>query len=288
MTDITAKLVTVTPALAAQLIEKHNGHNRSVSQARVEQYAADMRRGDWTVNGEAVKIGRDGRVLDGQHRLLACLEADIGFQTLLITGLEAAAQETMDQGKARTFDDVLKLRGEKGYHMLAAATRLVCIYERDGMPVTAGFCAAPSNQMAARTLERNPGIRDSCALARKLNRAWLTTSTAAGLHYLFSIADAEGATAFLTTLATGENLAASSPVYILRERLIAEHYSLGEARMPAKVKMALVIKAWNAYQDGTPIARLKWVPGGAHPEKFPSIRGLATGPTDDDEEAAAA
>jgi hypothetical protein len=170
---------------------------------------------------------------------------------------------------------VLKLRGEKDYYVLAATTRIVCAFERDGVPYVQGYKAAPSNQQASRTLERSPEIRDSCALANKLRRPWLTVSTAAALHFLFSIADAEGATDFFTKLSTGENLAASSPVYVLRERLISDHYALDDRSLQPRVKMAFVVKAWNAYQDGTSLMRLSWRPGGANPEPFPAIRGLA-------------
>lgn len=279
-TGIVARLVTVTPKLAESLIETKNKHNRSVDHARVDQYAADIRRGEWMVNGEAIKISADGQVLDGQHRLLAVLEAGMSIDTLLISGLPPASQETMDQGKARTFSDVLKLRGEKDYCVLAAATRIVCVYERDGVPFSQGYKAAPSNNQASRTLERNPGIRESCALANKLRRPWLTVSTAGALHYLLSQADEDGAGAsdFFTRLMTGENLERSSPIYTLRERLIGEHYTTDERRLQPKVKLAFIVKAWNAYQDGTPLLRLRWNPGGAHPEPFPAARGLAGAP----------
>lgn len=41
-------------------------------------------------------------------------------------------------------------------------------------------------------------------------------------------------------------------------------------------KIAFVVKAWNAYQDGVTIQKLQWQAGGAHPEPFPAIRGLGT------------
>ena len=271
---ITARLIEITPKLAAALIEHKNNHNRAVNNARVDQYANDMRHGEWRVNGEAIKIAVDGQVLDGQHRLLAVLEADTPIQTLLITGLEPETQESMDQGKARGFHDVLKLRGEKDYNVLAAAVRIVCVYERDGVPFSTGFKTAPSNHAASATLKRNPEIRDACMLANRLRRPWMPVSTMAALHFLMASADQAGADDFFTKLATGENLDATSPIYVLRERLIREHYTVDERRLQPKVKMAYAVLAWNAYQDGRTISRLKWTPGGSNPDPFPAIRGL--------------
>lgn len=54
-TTVKAKMVTLTPELAEQLLAR-NTHNRTVSRPRVAQYAADMRAGHWAFNGEAIKI----------------------------------------------------------------------------------------------------------------------------------------------------------------------------------------------------------------------------------------
>lgn len=272
--QISAGLVTVTPKLAEHLLAR-NTHNRGISKARVEQYAGDMRRGEWQLNGEAIKIAVDERILDGQHRLVAVLEADVDVQMLVISGLPHAAQETMDQGRNRTMGDVLKLRGEKSCNTLASAARIVCCYELHGRPFTDGYKAAPSISQTSRTLDRNPDLRASCALAARTRRPWLPISTAAGLHYLFSIADPAGAEDFFAKLCTGAALDVCSPIYVLRERLLKEHHDTGEHTISIKVKMALIVKAWNAYQAGEQPARLTWRPGGANPEPFPLIAGLA-------------
>ena len=269
--SLSAKLIDVTPEMAEDFLMR-NSRNRPVLQARVDQYAADMRAGEWQVNGEAIKIAADGTVLDGQHRLFAILEADATVKLLVITGLPLEAQETMDQGRSRSFGDVLKLRGEGNYFVLASATRLVAAYERDGLPFYVRRGLSVPEQ--SRTLDRNPGIRESCAFVTSRRRPWIPVSAVSGLHYLFSIADTAGADDFVDRLATGANLSVDSPIYVLRERLIREHDTHDERTMSEKVKLALIIKAWNAYQDGETIQRLGFTPGGAKPDRFPAIRGL--------------
>lgn len=278
-----AKMLTVTPAIAIELLQK-NTHNRSVSQSRVRQYAADMRKGQWAFNGEAIKIADDGSILDGQHRLLAVVDADREVNLLLITGLPAVAQETMDQGRSRTLGDVLKLRGERSYFNLAAATRLVCMYERDGVPFKGAFVDAPTVHQCLRTLDHNPGLRDSVKLANDLSRgSLLAVSAVAGLHYLFASVDETDATDFFTRLLRGENLEARTPIFILRDRLLVD---LRERILTPKIKLAFTIRAWNAYKQGEQIQRLLWNPGGATPDKFPKIYGLSLPGAE--EEAAAA
>jgi hypothetical protein len=271
---VKAKLIELTPQRAEQLLER-NTHNRTVQTATVDKYARDMRNGDWQINGEAIKISADGQVLDGQHRLMAILEADIPITTLLITGLPAQTQETMDQGRGRTFGDMLKLRGETNATNLAAAVRIVCLFEMYGLPYHSGFSGpAPSPQVLARCLEHNPEIRGSVTLACNQRRSWLQPTIVAAFHYLFASASQEDADDFVEKVLTGTGLDASDPRYLLREKLIKERYENGW--MGQKPRMALMIKAWNAFRRGEELARLSWAPGGVNGEKFPAIDGLET------------
>lgn len=265
-------MVEITPRKAEQLLER-NTHNRSVRDAAVQQYARDMRNGDWRFNGEAIKIAIDGQILDGQHRLMACLEADVSFTTLLITGLPNESQETMDQGRSRNFSDMLKLRGEKNYTVLSTAVRMVCLYERDGVPLKMGFVPVPSAQEMFRCLERNPEIRDSVELGARLGKPWLPATMIAGLHYLFASVNSRDATSFFEQVALGDGVERINPAYVLRERLITEHAKQG-VMLRQVVRFAFVIRAWNAWRNGEVISKLQWNPGGADPEKFPHIDGL--------------
>lgn len=268
---VQAKIMTVTPALAERLLAR-NTHNRRVTFSRVDQYAADMRNGDWQLNGEAIKISSTGQVLDGQHRLMAILEADVDVQVLLITGLPADTQETMDQGRNRSFGDVLKLRGESSCFALAAAVRYVATYEQHGVPVSTDFRRPMSVKELARSLDRNPEIRDSLKFALTLRRSWLPVSAVAALHYLFSTVSPEDAEDFFRKVCTGENLAATDAAYLLRERLIKEHHDASGLHL--RVKIAFIVRAWNAYRQGESLRRLVWNPGGANPDRFPRIDGL--------------
>ncbi len=270
--SISARLVTITPQLAEKWLKK-NTHNRGVVNARVDQYAADMRRGEWRVNGETIKLAADGRILDGQHRLMAVLEAGVEIQSLVITGLEDAAQETMDQGRARSLADVFKLRGEKYSNPLATSSRILALYEMYGQIVQPAYEAPPSIMQASRALERNPELRDSVAFVYLLRKPWMPSSHMGALHFLFATADAEAANDFVTKLSTGEELHRAHPIYVLRELLMTAHMERNPILQ--RHQLALIIKAWNAYMDGEEITRLLWTPGGAHPEPFPTINGLA-------------
>ena len=73
---------TITPEYAKELLD-YNKKNRSLSKATVDRYAEDMRKDNWQQNGEAIKIDWDGNLIDGQHRLAACVKSGVSFDKLL-------------------------------------------------------------------------------------------------------------------------------------------------------------------------------------------------------------
>jgi hypothetical protein len=68
---------TISPKMAKEILDK-NFSNRRVDKRRVNQYAKDMIEGLWKTNtGEALKITKSNRFVDGQHRLHAIIQANI-------------------------------------------------------------------------------------------------------------------------------------------------------------------------------------------------------------------
>lgn len=95
-----AEIVNVTPQLAAEFLEK-NANNRSLSNAVVEHYAMQMRSGKWIANGETIKFGSNGELVDGQHRLQAIIQSGVTVTMVVVTGVPEGSKETIDVGKVR-------------------------------------------------------------------------------------------------------------------------------------------------------------------------------------------
>lgn len=107
---INVALMTITPQMAGQMLEK-NIANRKVNQANVNRIAADMATGNYKVNGETIKISPNGEILDGQHRLLACVKSGMPFQTYVVYDVERETVGTIDMGKGRSVADSLNVMG---------------------------------------------------------------------------------------------------------------------------------------------------------------------------------
>ncbi|MHB8191597.1 MAG: hypothetical protein ACYDHP_14515 [Ferrimicrobium sp.] len=60
--------VRVTPDIAERWLN-NNKNNRRIHEAKIKQYAEDMRQGRWTYGADMICFGTDGTLLNGQHRL---------------------------------------------------------------------------------------------------------------------------------------------------------------------------------------------------------------------------
>lgn len=232
-----------------------------------------MKAGRWKLNGEAIIFGVSGRLLNGQHRLKACVLANMPFDTVIVKGAEDSTFDTIDDGKSRNLGDVLAIRGEHGAYALASGLRFVWEYgtgqfmSKVGSRKTIG-----TKQLLEKLLDKHQGIRASARLVKALEKRpggiLITPSLAIGLHYLFSLVDAEKSDDFFSTFQSGQSLASGNPILMLRAKLIA---STKEATVIKREAMySYMVMAWNAYVESKPLKRFAFAADG----KMVEIAGL--------------
>lgn len=254
----------ITPELATTWLA-HNTRNRSLRPAVVDRFASAMRRGEWQVNGDAIRFASDGTLLDGQHRLAAIIKSGITQTQLVVRGLDVSTQETMDVGGRRGLADSLKLRGESKTNELTTALNWLYRYRTRQMSHKTVF---PTIQQAIALLDENPGLRDSLIYGDRMQRHLRFSHGLAGfLYYVFSEIDPGDAEDFFDRLISGTGLVEEDPILALRRRI--EDEAIAMQRMEAYRMAALAIKAWNAYRDGRRVKLLMWKPGGRSPEPYP-------------------
>jgi len=253
--------------MAAALLDR-NVNNRTISNRNYQVLIRAMQNGEWELNGEAIKIDREGFVLDGQHRLHAVVESGITIPTFLIEGLPPSTQETMDTGKARSLRDILQIRGERDSINLAAISRRVFIYKRHGLRQATVASYPTTNKEVLRFLDENPWVRELPAPAKRVGRqAKLPASVTGLLMVAFQEVDQDDADYFFSRLEDGTNLGTNHPILVLRSVLSQLHGARGATNQT--YLSAITIKAWNKFRLGEEVRQLKYRPGGANPERFP-------------------
>lgn len=101
--------ILVTPEMAAEIL-KGNVGNRPMKRTLVAQLVDSIRRGKWQCTHQGIAIAADGRVLDGQHRLMAVVESGISCWMLVTWGADPATFKVTDVVCVRrTVSDVLQI-----------------------------------------------------------------------------------------------------------------------------------------------------------------------------------
>jgi hypothetical protein len=248
----------ITPGKAEEWLG-HNTHNRPLHNSLVAKYADEMKRKQWILNGEAIIFDYNGTLLDGQHRLWACIEANTSFQTVVTRGVSPEAFVTIDTGSKRSSGDVLAIAGvSKDIAKSLGAAAVVCISYQRGILKSHG-AALKSKSSVSRTdilayVNRHPKLADWLIRAKQPTARWKSAycSLIASVMFLGSAKYPEQAEEFMHGWLTGENLGSKSPVLALINRLATEK-NLGKV-----IRLGLITHAWNSFVEKKPLQILKF------------------------------
>lgn len=255
----------VTPAFANQLLGSLHENQRSARDSRVEQYAQDMRAGDWREDSEdSIMIDWDGHLIDGQNRLMAVVESGRSIWFWVVYDCDPEIMSVKDTGAARTISDALRIKG-LGADMSAAQLKVVAgiarreLYWSSGRymkSASKGLAAATHSEIAKLILNQKDILfaaklgMDQGRLQKGLAQAnlygffWLKVNRIAG----------EDATRFHSYWMSPEDLPGNSPIAALRDRLyrsaLVKKTPTGTHRgnvLNEDEKLALFFRAWNMF-----------------------------------------
>jgi hypothetical protein len=280
--EIRAEMTEITPDLAREWIRRHEAvvaaeraaaggkarDNRPLRVPGVEKYARDMKAGKWHRNGESVKISWNQTIVDGQHRLYACMRAGVPFWSIVVTGVDPAAQDTVDTGLPRRMGDQLAIANEKNPVILAAVTRWALRWlhgVRGGGP---GY--QPTQTEMLDYLNTDPRLRMAAAYAARAKKEFkpVRPPVYAMAWMLLHGEDWNAAEVFLERLLDGADLPHDHPVLALRNRMINAKIPPVE-RLTEHEQLALFCLAWNAFRDDRSLSRLQLPTGGLTARNFP-------------------
>lgn len=256
----------ITPQKAEQYLYR-NTHNRKLRPRRVEILSGAMKRGEWKANGDSIRFDKNGRLVDGQHRLHAIIDSGVSVEMVVIEGLGEDAQMTMDTVDPRTLANTLELSGYADSGKLAAA--ITYLWKMENKRVRE-VSAKPTIAQAMALFAEHPGILDSMSVARQVSsRFRCSPAQLAALHYTMSGLDSDDADFFFAHLASGADLSEKSPIYLLRDWFVRKTNS--PERYEPVHGHGMIVKAWNAYRRGEEIVRLQWVRSGPRAEPVPEV-----------------
>ncbi|MBK9316921.1 MAG: hypothetical protein IPM55_22145 [Acidobacteria bacterium] len=250
-------IVTVTPDIARDWLAA-NTNNRPMCKAHVERLSNFMKRGQWKFDGSPIRFAANGALLDGQHRLMACIESGVSFRAAVIRGLDLEAFEFMDQGRIRSASDNLSVAGKVNTTLLAAAGSWVLRYKQKR-----GQLAPRIERTDVVSFCLKAPLLEECVAWAAHKRLSIPASLAAAAMFVFREIDNEAGYDFLCKIHTGAGLSDGDPALTFRNRMIAE--TAGRKLLDNQVAFAFAIFAWNAHRKSSPLKLLRWAVGSDFP-----------------------
>lgn len=249
----------IQPDEAAVILELRNNRNRGLRKRDASNQSRDVESGNWQINGETVKFDWDGMLIDGQHRLEACVRAGKAIETVVITGLSPDSQETVDIGTRRTNGDRLAIKGVPNPNIYAAIARRVWSWERGDRGFSSNF--APTPHELDEVIAKFPELAEATRIAVEVyaDVPGIPRPVIGATYHVLSGIDKATADLFYSKLRTGAGLHEGHPILTLRNRIMKAHGS----KDPMKRIVAFsqwvdyVFRAWNAFVSGRDLARIQ-------------------------------
>lgn len=240
-TQRVCEIVRITPGLAAEMLT-HNSHNRPLTKGLTQKYASVMLEGRWKLSPEAIAFSKSGRLLDGQHRLSACVASGVTVKMSVWFGCEEDEFLVLDGGKTRTAADHLAVDGKNYWKLRASVARAQIMLdhgERDGVD-------AARVRNAALDMD-GPNMDLAVVVAHRAKHVVKVPAAALAYYHLLSSRKSYQLDAFWDSFCGGADLASNSPILRVREYLRSVR-NVGLHGTYSTIKSAAaIILAWNAY-----------------------------------------
>ena len=254
-----AELTEITPHLAERWLGK-NTRNRNLRMRKVNTYASDIASGDWLITGDGPKFDHTGRLINGQHFLMAVIESGVPVVTFVFWGLHPDAQLVMDTGAKRSAADALKFSGldSANVNVMSACARIGVLWDEGAYRYSgqSSFAREVTNTEIIDWVRANPDSNNAASAADALRKTLpMPPSVLAFTYLLTSRLDTDDAAAFFSDAANMRTRGKGDPIYTLLRR-----YRTAEER---KEKFAtaqhifLLFRTWNAYRAGESLYALK-------------------------------
>lgn len=271
MSKIETTIENITPQIAERMLLK-NTNNRPINELNVLALSKEIKTGNWHLTGEAIKFDKEGALIDGQHRLMAIVKAERSAKMQVTRGLPSEAFKYIDTGRMRQASDVLAIEGFKNSVNTAAMIRFIIAYKRGNYNTTStanrGAFRITNAMISEFASKYSKSVLDSYGFGygkgNTKGKKLVNGTLAAGMHYILKSINEQEADDFFNKLLEGTMLTKTSPIHLLRERFM--HDGLNKSKMNMSEKVALIIKAWNAYRKGIPVQRLIFVKGETFPK----------------------
>lgn len=282
---LSVKLMDITPQIAREWLDSTDSSiQRRLSYSHVAYLAKEMKNGNWDLNGQPIQIDVHGNVVNGQHRLNACIDSGSSFKTLVVFDVETKAIKTIDEGsKPRGLSDFLDINYNcKNSAVVAAAMKFIFAWDLGWKKSAASGAPTNSSEKIKTTtklspagaidfLKKNPGFFDFINEASSIHQAGdnlITRSLFCSLLWIVERENPVHAKKYFSRISTGIGIEKNSPIAYVRKVLIEEQRHQFTQRVNGRLRrratrssiVGLIIKGFNYFAEGVEVPNLMQIP----------------------------
>ena len=241
--------IQVTPILAQKWL-KENVRNRKISDSKVRTYANDMISGRWKERtGELIKFSTNGKLLDGQHRLLAIVKSQKTIEFDVAYGISESVFDVLDTGKIRSTGDVFSIEGVINGSIIATSINRFLLLKKGNSSFEGNRHTMITNTLVLEEYKsREDFWQDAVSWSIKNAKAFgnvIPATGIAGFYALFYEINPEIARDFFNQVCIGTNVTNNS-IVVLRNSLIRN--KVASKKLKTRDINAYIIKTWNAFR----------------------------------------
>ncbi|MEU2404477.1 hypothetical protein ABZ609_09175 [Streptomyces rubiginosohelvolus] len=246
--------------LAAKWLERNLEGNRRTSAVRVRRYANAMTEGRWKLTHQSIAFDEKGRLIDGQHRLLAVIHSKTVVPMRVHVGADPSTFSVIDTGYGRVASQFMRVANA---NIIKGAARIILFAEQckeNGGEVAHMHRGTFDNDVIFETVDQWPELQEYAAAASRIYRACGSSSTnmLAVLAQASRGSNPKAIESFSEKMILGEDMSKGDPVLLLRNRAIAR-MDRSLSYRDKTVLYGTTVKAWNAHARGEKLKFLRFI-----------------------------
>lgn len=128
--NLISDFVKITPEMARTYLEQNIDLNRTIRWPVVEQMVRDMKNNKWRKTHQGIAFDVFGRLVDGQHRMIAIIKAGVPVEMMVTRNLIPEDFFVIDTGTRRVLADNLKANGVTNQNTVGALTLKMIAHQK--------------------------------------------------------------------------------------------------------------------------------------------------------------
>lgn len=194
-----------------------NTNNRNVKKSHLAWIAESIEKKEFILTGQGISVSETGKLVDGQHRLMAIKEAGYPpVELMVVTGLDDKARIYVDQNAKRSSADMLKIVLNQSVTSKMTAVLNCHLQLRDDPEGFVLLKGKPDLEDLVEQMAEHASLIDRLiAACGPIGRS----GTLCGFFHYALRYNEDRAIALGEMMASGENLVKADPAYRLRERV---------------------------------------------------------------------